>query len=506
MIKDHTSGCRSRVRINSGYSPPFRLRRGVRQGDPLSCLLYDFSLEPLGHRLRQQITGISVMGLPPAQVMMYADDTNLFLSHRLDDLQAVTKCLANTSYTIGCKFNLEKTDVLPVGSIAFRKAAAHSGLDIPGAYILPPSSPLRILGVWVGCDAFAKPRWLQILDHIKKLIGQWTAIGASILNRVLIAKLLMQSHCYYLLDGNGIPPPVLTKISNTINQFVRGHYSSLPYRMLAPPLAEGGLNFPSLAHRKSAYDLKFLGDLLHGNQSTLWKVWTYADLQRASMARPSTRKGNTHSRNVHINLDPLTQCSHIKYSALEPRLRQAVMTARRSRMNIQSHLPSVPARKSAPAAYHHALSGVHSLDHDQLMSRGISNTSQLVRPTFPGSRSGRFMRKTPIFYPFPEELDVMPSLRSWDAPHNAWVTRTRLLSTLSSTNWHPSAPIYCDNAPMGKLNIWQKQDSICDCHRIFTLYRSILAPLYGAANLCNSFHTKLPRLLQMENGISDSMR
>jgi hypothetical protein len=51
MIRDITSECRTWVCINSGYSRTFMLRRGVRQGDPLSCLLYAFSIEPMGMRL-----------------------------------------------------------------------------------------------------------------------------------------------------------------------------------------------------------------------------------------------------------------------------------------------------------------------------------------------------------------------------------------------------------------------------------------------------------------------
>src|SRR6202789_4086202 len=70
----------TRVRINSGYSGNYRLVCGLRQGDPLSCLLYNFSIEPLGMCLRSNIKGLSVQGLPPAKVTMFRDDTNIFLS------------------------------------------------------------------------------------------------------------------------------------------------------------------------------------------------------------------------------------------------------------------------------------------------------------------------------------------------------------------------------------------------------------------------------------------
>ena len=333
LIKDHTHCCRARVRINSGYSSPFHLLWGVCQGDPLSCLLYAFSLEPLGHRLRTKIHGITVLGLPPAKLMMYTDNTNLFLSKSKDDIEAVANCLERTSYAIRCKFNLDKTDVLPVGSNRHKAAARENRVRLPGAYILAPGSPLRILGVWVRCRKQASPRWTQILAHTKSLISQWTAIGASVLNRVLITKLLMQSRCYYLLDGNGIPLPMLTKLSNTINRFVHGWYSLLPYRMMALPLAKGSLNFPSLIHRKAAYDLKFLGDLTQGDQTTLWKVWTYADLRWASTARPSTKPRNPNKHppwDIHRTLDPLLQCAHTMYGTLEPRVRHAIMATRRA--------------------------------------------------------------------------------------------------------------------------------------------------------------------------------
>ena len=331
LVKDHTHRCRAQVCINSGYSSPFHLLQGVRQGNPLSCLLYTFSLEPLGHQLWNKIHGISVLNLPPAKLMMYTDDTNLFLLKSKDDIEAIADCLEHTSYAIGCKFNLEKTDILPVGSDYHKAAAREDGVQFPGAYVLAPGTSLRILGIWIGCKKQAGPRWAQILSHTRSLISQWTTIGASVLNRVLITKLLMQSHCYYLMDRNGIPLQILTKLSNAINRFVQGRYLLLPYWMMALPLAEGGLNFPSLKHQKDAYDMKFLGDLTQGDQTTPWKTWTYADLRRASTTRQSTQPQNPNrhpSRDIHRNLDPLLQQAHTKYSSLEPRVWHTIMTAR----------------------------------------------------------------------------------------------------------------------------------------------------------------------------------
>jgi Reverse transcriptase (RNA-dependent DNA polymerase) len=233
----------SRVRINSGYSKWFSLRRGVRQGDPLSCLLYDFSIEPLGMRLRNALSGISIDRLLPAKLLMYADDTNIF-ANATENLAKIKTVLDLTSLALGSQFNDEKTIIKPMGSPAFRHAT-HSISNantqaFPNATILPPDESVRVLGVWIGSTDQASTRWDQISTHVTKIIRQWHAIGASARNRVLLAKALMQSRCYYLLDSNSIPPLKLKKISRAIQRFVRGPNSCMPYSSLAPPSPSEG--------------------------------------------------------------------------------------------------------------------------------------------------------------------------------------------------------------------------------------------------------------------------
>src|SRR5258706_11826139 len=188
--------------------------------------------------------------------------------------------MTDTTLTIGCRFNLDKTDVLVVGSLEHRSNVCHDEVAacFEGAYVLPADSPLRILGVWVNSPDRATPRWKQITSHVKRLVSQWKSIGASLLNRVVLAKALMMSRCYYLLDGNGIPPSILRKLNSIILRFVRGLYSSAPYRLLESPLSDGGLNCPSLYSRVLAYDAKFMSDLISGPASTPSRTLTLTDL------------------------------------------------------------------------------------------------------------------------------------------------------------------------------------------------------------------------------------
>jgi len=439
LISDLTNNCRSRVRINSGYSPYFTLRRGVRQGDPLSCLLFNFSIEPLAIKLRQVVKGLAVPGLAPVKIMLYADDINLFLGCD-DSIQEVSDCLTSVSRVIGSKFNMEKTDVKPVGPHDFQLACYTQqdmgGWTIPGAHVLPPADPLRILGVWVGSRDFASDRWLQIDKHIKKIISQWRAIGASARNRSLLAKALMLSRCHFLMDGNGIPPSMLTRIGNRIMNFVWGKFSAMAYRTLEAPLAEGGLNTPSLTTRKMAADLKFLSDLVTGDQKVPWKQWTWVDLK---MASTSSRAG------THGGLNPFLQQAHTMPSLLQSRVSQAFLTARKFGLDIVCAAPSVAARMGTPILNHPALPRPGSQRFRKLLDLGDSGVRRVVHLYAPPPLRGTGLKRTV------SAMKELVHASSWSPLRN--------LGTLGT---HQS------------VNIWPNMDGPLGCVRIFTAPKSII--------------------------------
>ena len=377
LISDVLVNCRTHARINGGYSGFFSLRRGVRQGDLLSCLLYDFSIEPMGMRLWRAISGISLLGLKPVKLIQYADDMNLFLSDR-EDLLLIRETMANTSFALGSLFNLNKTDVLVVGPPEHRIAPHPSITDcFTGGFIIPDGLPLRVLGAWVGSPNNAGDRWEQIYSHIKKIVRQWNAIGASLLNCALLAKALLLSRCYYLLDCNGIPTKLLNKITSTVCRFVRGSYSHLPYAFLSAPLALGGLNCPSLKERKLAYDAKFMSDLISSPLDVDWKLWTMADLSAAS-SKPGKIPGPS--------INPLLQRSIVKLSDLEPRVRHAYISCRTLRYNVSCAFPSMAARMDMPSTYHPAVPLRANRLSDALVRRHVTNVRLL---TWPGTKLTR---------------------------------------------------------------------------------------------------------------------
>jgi len=75
-----------------------------------------------------------------------------------------------------------------------------------------------------------------------------------------------------------------------------------------------------------------------------------------------------------IHRDPFLQQAFITISRLEPWVRHAIVSARRTRMNIQAHLPSITAQQDMLAVYHHALTSLWSLNHAALELHSIHDT------------------------------------------------------------------------------------------------------------------------------------
>jgi hypothetical protein len=125
----------TRVMINGELSSPFTVWRGVQQGDPLSCLLFNLAIEPLACALREfKLKGLQIPDTNRRLlVSLFADDTTIYLSSTDSWLELWRSldlwCTASTA-----KFNTTKTVVLPFGSAGYRQRLLQTRcLDGTGA-------------------------------------------------------------------------------------------------------------------------------------------------------------------------------------------------------------------------------------------------------------------------------------------------------------------------------------------------------------------------------------
>lgn len=103
-------------------SQPFQVTRGVRQGDPLSCLLFDIAIEPLAEALRKSnLKGFTIPGKAERLIAtFFADDTTVYLSAD-DGFGELQEILDRWCLAAGAKFNISKTEIIPMGTPEYRE-------------------------------------------------------------------------------------------------------------------------------------------------------------------------------------------------------------------------------------------------------------------------------------------------------------------------------------------------------------------------------------------------
>jgi hypothetical protein len=104
--------------VNGCLSLPYQVTRGVRQGGPLSCLLFDLAIEPLVYMFRaeKRLDGFTVPYLSQKLIVnLFADNTIIYL-HEGDSYDHLWDILNKWCDTSGAKFNKNKTEIVPMGA------------------------------------------------------------------------------------------------------------------------------------------------------------------------------------------------------------------------------------------------------------------------------------------------------------------------------------------------------------------------------------------------------
>ena len=98
-----------RIASSNVLSEKFSIGRGVKQGDPLSPMLFVLCIECLANTLRDSnlFNGLKIGGLS-VKVSMFADDTLIFLNGLENQFEYVFDIFQTFGRIWGCRLNLDK--------------------------------------------------------------------------------------------------------------------------------------------------------------------------------------------------------------------------------------------------------------------------------------------------------------------------------------------------------------------------------------------------------------
>ena len=201
----------SSILINGEQIQAFKVTCGVRQGCPLSPLLYIIIAETVACAIRASplIDGYLLPNGQRAKICQYADDTSIIV--RSDNsLREVFSIFDRYELGSGARLNVSKSHGLLIGSWKTRT-------DMP--FPLDWSNEaITVLGSRLSNDG--EERWEKKIQALDTVFAGWKSHTLSFHGRALIANTLSLSMFWYLLSFACLPVSRLKQINAKVFLFV----------------------------------------------------------------------------------------------------------------------------------------------------------------------------------------------------------------------------------------------------------------------------------------------
>ena len=206
----------SHIIINNCIGSPIQVKRGKRQGCPLSPLLYATCIcaEGLAVLIRNNIN-LKGIGCPRGecsiQLIQHADDTRLFVSSN-NEFSVISDILETYCRGSGSKINVNKSKGLWLGSWRNRK-------DKPCNFCW--DNKYKIIGIIVGNAVEPADDWSPRISKMQCTLDKWSKRNLTLNGKVVIVNTLVGAGINYMYHGNVIscPDDLTKKMSNMIWNF-----------------------------------------------------------------------------------------------------------------------------------------------------------------------------------------------------------------------------------------------------------------------------------------------
>ena len=196
------------VLVNGNSRGFFHTSRGLRQGDPLSLLLFLLIMEALSRMLDKATEGVFISSFSVGNSnrniltishLLFADDTLIMCGVELDQLWYLRSVSIWFQVVSTLKINLSKSELVPVGSIPNVTALA----SILGCRV--SALPLMYLGLPLRASFKKKTIWNAVVEKVEKRLAGWKRIYLSKGGRLTLIKSTLSSLPSYYLSLFPLP-------------------------------------------------------------------------------------------------------------------------------------------------------------------------------------------------------------------------------------------------------------------------------------------------------------
>ena len=208
------------IKNNGHISNLFSIHRGIRQGCPVSALLFILIIEVLAHQLQnnKSLHGVSVKTSNTTtefKSFQYADDVNLFLQDEYEVHKAL-KVINDFSDMAGPKLNISKTEGILLGNL--RDKAESITINT----VKWTQNPVKCLGIYIGNDILKcnHLNWSQRLQKVETELDAWKKRSLTLFGKVAIIRTLSIPKLLYPAHFLSVPSEVIRKANKMFYAFI----------------------------------------------------------------------------------------------------------------------------------------------------------------------------------------------------------------------------------------------------------------------------------------------
>lgn len=261
---------KSYVVLNGRVSQSFNVKRGCRQGDPISPYLFLLCAEILGCKVRsdEEIKGIEITDTE-FKISQFADDTSFTLNGEKTSYEKLFETLEHFRCISGLKLNYEKTANVWLGAKknSNERYLSHKEMKWnPYRY--------KILGIWF-TNELKKLTEINTQDkyaEVKRLFKIWSKRLCTPLGRIAILKSLILSKLVYLWILLPNPPDKdLKEIQKLCFEFVWDKKpDKIKRKFSVQNIENGGIGIPNIYAFVQSLKLSWIRRLL--SKPSKWQI------------------------------------------------------------------------------------------------------------------------------------------------------------------------------------------------------------------------------------------
>jgi hypothetical protein len=218
---EHTPGSiKACGKVNDGIGSYFQTKRGLRQGDHMSPILFNIVADMLALLINRAKADGQIRGVIPhlvddgLSILQSANDNIIFLDHDLEQAKNLKLLLCAFEQLSGLKINFHKSEVFYYGAAREMEASYTSLFGFnSGDY------PSRYLGIPMGHRQLLNSEWSKIEERFQQKLSCWKAKYPSYGGRLVLLNSLLSSLPMFMMSFFKVPKGVLKNLDHFRSKF-----------------------------------------------------------------------------------------------------------------------------------------------------------------------------------------------------------------------------------------------------------------------------------------------